>query len=96
MPKNPEQPPIWLWQKGEGDFRTVQGINVQAPPEGCESMQLMDWCGVCYIIVGSHKDMPMKLRVVQAYAERYDIPITDQPPANIIINPDGSITVEQE
>ncbi len=80
MPKTPPQAPIKLLRQGDGMFGTVADAMVPKPPIDCESQQLMDW-GSTVSVMGHPKiDMAMKLRVVEAYAERWDIPTENTTP----------------
>lgn len=72
--KTPVQLPIVLNRAGEGPWATVEGAHVPFPPDGCESQQLMDW-GSVHAVATSQVSLPMKLRVVQAYADRWGVPV---------------------
>ena len=74
MPKSPEQPAITLSRSGDGQWSSVNGMNIPAPPEGCETQQLMDWGSVIAVLQAPWIDMSRKLRVAEAYAERWEIP----------------------
>ena len=73
MPKSQTQPAITMVRAGDGPWSTVTSVSVPPPPDGCETQQLMDWASVLAVFAVSAIDMPMKLRVAGAYAERWGI-----------------------
>ena len=78
MPKRPEQSPVILQKSGEGAFTSVTGFTLPPPPDDCESQQLMDWGSVTSIVMASHVNLALKLRMVEAYTARWDVSTVDE------------------
>ncbi len=77
MPKRPPQEAIRLVRQGRGAFSTVVNSIVPMPPEGCESQQMFDWGATVAIANSGHLHLPLKLRMIEAYAERWGIETLD-------------------
>ncbi len=73
MPKTPVQAPIKIKKQGDGMFASVSDALVPQPPEGCESQQMMDWGATVAVMKHEHINLPLKLRMVEAYAQRWGI-----------------------
>lgn len=70
------QKPIQIEYTGSGPFRSIKTFFVPDPPEGCESVQLLDW-GSVIAILAVNIDQSRRNRVIEAYASKWGIASED-------------------
>ena len=71
-----KQRQIYIEVRGVGTASECPvGAHLPAPPEGCESRQVIDHGAVVAIFCAAFFELPMKLRTVQAYADIWEIAI---------------------
>ena len=70
------QQPVYIAVRNKGAVsQAVTAVNIPEPPQGCESQQLMDFAATVGLFNDSSKDVGLKARTAESYADRHGITV---------------------